>query len=333
MGGAPARDRGLGTLRAATAAGVWAVTSYFNPAGSRSRRQTYDQFRKHLAAPLVTVELSFSGRFALTANDADVLIQLHGQDVMWHKERLLNIGLEAIPPDCQAVAWLDCDVVFEHPDWPDAVSRALSDYLVVQCFDEVRELRASESLESLSEGRPGISLMRALETEPDPSRLLRHANRRSRGIYSGLAWAARREVLSDGLYDACVLGSGSRAIQCAQLGRPEDAIHYLRMGASWSGHYRQWAERTFSHVRGSVGHIGGKLTHLWHGDLSKRKYVERHIGLSRFTFDPATDLELTEAGIWRWASDKPDMHRYVQEYFRSREENGPQGSAPSRPQE
>jgi hypothetical protein len=273
--------------------------------------------------PLVTVELSFDRRFALGARDADVLIQSYGRDVMWHKERLLNLALDAIPPDCRLIAWLDCDVVFERPDWPNSASRALADYQVIQLFDEVNELGEDDSLNSPNgDGRTGVSLMKALESEADSSRLLRTTNRLSRGICSGLAWAARREVLADGLYDACVMGSGSRAIRCAQLGRMEDAVHYLRMGTKWRAHYREWAEKHYARVRGSLGHIGGKLTHLWHGDLSNRRYVERHIGLSRFRFDPETDIGLTDSGVWQWTSDKLEMHRYVREYFRSRDEDG-----------
>jgi hypothetical protein len=45
-----------------------------------------------------------------------------GRDVLWHKERLLHIGFEALPPDCQMVACLDSDVVFARTDWPAAAA-------------------------------------------------------------------------------------------------------------------------------------------------------------------------------------------------------------------
>jgi hypothetical protein len=54
-------------------------------------------FRANLGAPLVTVELSFDGRFELTDQDADVLIQLCGGALLWQKERLLNLALKAVP--------------------------------------------------------------------------------------------------------------------------------------------------------------------------------------------------------------------------------------------
>ena len=99
------------------ASDFWAITSYFNPAGYGSRRANYRHFRKHLGVPLVAVELSFDGNFELTEGDAEILIQLTGGDVMWQKERLLNLALEALPPECDKVMSIDCDVIFTDPDW------------------------------------------------------------------------------------------------------------------------------------------------------------------------------------------------------------------------
>ena len=93
---------------------LWAITSYFNPMRYGRRLANYRLFREHLPLPLITVELSFGGQeeFDLREGEADVLIQLRGQDVLWQKERLLNVGLGALPSECTKVVWFDCDVVF-----------------------------------------------------------------------------------------------------------------------------------------------------------------------------------------------------------------------------
>src|SRR5262245_37018879 len=70
-------------------AGLWAITSYFNPARYRRKLQNYRVFRERLAVPLVTAELAFDG-FDLDAGDAEVLVRVRGGDVLWQKERLLN---------------------------------------------------------------------------------------------------------------------------------------------------------------------------------------------------------------------------------------------------
>ncbi len=48
----------------------------------------------------------------------------------------------------------------------------------------------------------------------------------------------------------------------------------------------------------------------------------RYEGLRRFRFDPYEDIAIDEDGCWRWASDKPQMHQYIKEYFPSRREDG-----------
>jgi hypothetical protein len=100
---------------------LWAITSYFNPVGYRRRLQNYRLFRQRFPVPLVTAELTFGDGFELSADDADILVQLKSRDVLWQKERLLEIALQAVPASCRKVMWVDCDVVFEGDDWPDRV--------------------------------------------------------------------------------------------------------------------------------------------------------------------------------------------------------------------
>jgi hypothetical protein len=111
---------------------LWAITSYFNPAGYRTRLENYRRFRAHLTVPLVTVEASFDGRFELGPADADILVQRHARDVLWQKERLLNVALGFLPAECDRVAWLDCDVVFAADDWPKRACAALTTHSLVQ---------------------------------------------------------------------------------------------------------------------------------------------------------------------------------------------------------
>src|SRR5689334_5884496 len=104
---------------------LWAITSYFNPMRYERRRINYQLFRKSLRLPLLAIELAYGENFELVESDADILIQLRGKDVMWQKERLLNLALSALPPDCRKVVWVDCDVVFDSEDWAERVSYLL----------------------------------------------------------------------------------------------------------------------------------------------------------------------------------------------------------------
>ena len=273
----------------------------------------------------MAVELSFDGRFDLGPDAAEILIRLRGGDVLWQKERLLNIAWQHVPPACGKIAWLDSDVFFTSDDWIDETAALLDEYPLVVPFARVAELSRDIALDAtpaLSECDVGYSLVHRWSAgEALPEAL--HSNVRMARTHTGLAWAARREIVEElGLYDACVVGSGNRAILCAAIGRSEDAIRYLCMGPSWADHYGTWAKRFHARVDGRIGSLSTTVFHLWHGDLEHRRYAERHRELSRYGFDPVHDLALSEAGPWLWSSDKPEMHAFVQRYFAERREDG-----------
>ena len=96
-----------------------------DPAGYQRRKANYHVFRDRLRLPLLTVEWSQTGQFALGPADAELLIQLDGGDVMWQKERLLNVAIAHLPPQCTHVAWLDCDLIFD----PHLIIHELQDCL------------------------------------------------------------------------------------------------------------------------------------------------------------------------------------------------------------
>jgi hypothetical protein len=312
---------------------LWAITAYFNPVGYKRRLRNYHVFRQRLSVPLVTVELAFDGGFQLAEGDADILVQIRGGDIMWQKERLLNIGLGHVPPKCDAVAWLDCDVIFASDDWAARARRALDDVAIVHLFRERFDLCADADLAQLR-CRPGeptaYSIIHKIEAgQASPDDLVRGDSVRQLRSSLGLGWAARREVLdAHGLYDACILGGGDRVLTCAALGRFDLAARAQRMNMHGLAHYLPWARPFFEAVRGRIGSISGQVVHQWHGDLRDRRYEERYLMLA--DFDPFTDIARTAEGCWRWASDKPALHAAVRRYFESRNEDGDGGTGSPR---
>ena len=91
--------------------GLWAITAYFNPMRYRRKYANYQLFRERLEVPLVAVELAYGPEFELGEGDAEVLLKLRGRDILWQKERLLNVAFQALPSSCDKVAWVDCDVI------------------------------------------------------------------------------------------------------------------------------------------------------------------------------------------------------------------------------
>jgi hypothetical protein len=304
------------------------MTSYFNFMGYRRRLANYHVFRQRLGLPLATVELACANDFQLAPGDADLLIQLRCRDIMWQKERLLDIARRALPAACRKIVWLDCDVVFARSDWADEADRLLDRFMVVQgyrrCVDLHRDVvpRGPGLDPSLKHEEPAIAYKIACGTAtPHDFNRSGHRHLDSAGV--GIAWAARRELLDrHGFYDACVVGGGDRAFTCAIYGRFDDVVQAHGMSERRARHYRHWAQPVFQTVRGEVGFVDTDVMHLWHGDLENRGVSERHQRLAGFGFDPEADLAREENGCWRWSSDKPEMHAYLRSYFASRREDG-----------
>ncbi len=310
-----------------TGSDFWAITCYFNPMGSQRRLANFRIFREHLQIPLVAVELAYGPEFELQPKDADILVQLRGDAVLWQKERLLNIALEALPADCQRVAWLDCDIIFALPAWAEIANSLLDRFAIVQLFRRVHNLGPR--------WRPGMDYASHVQfTQPSANFCLASGSPMADCLGSlledrrqtcavGLAWAARRELLGQHLfYDACILGGGDRAIACAAHHCFDALVRRHRMNERERRRYIAWAEPLGETVRASTGFLNGEILHLWHGEMSDREKGHTRDGFQRFQFDPYTDIAIDENGSWRWNSDKTEMHEYVRGYFASRREDG-----------
>jgi hypothetical protein len=280
-------------------------------------------FRERLDLPLVAVELAYGRDFELRGGDADILIRLRGRDVMWQKERLLNVGFHNLPARCDKVVWLDCDVLFEEDDWPERLDELLDFHPLVQAFSRVHHVGPDWTPDSPGQAplftQPSILALLAEAPNADPL-----ASRVPSGAGSsnkGLAWAARRELTEKhGLYDACILGGGDLGLVSAVQGSFGAATR--TMNDRQAEHYLRWAEPWHEAVRGRAGVLDGTLLHLWHGDVEDRGYRERHDVLHRHDFDPSRDIALDDNGSWRWSTDKPGMHDSVRAYFAARREDG-----------
>lgn len=278
------------------------ITCHFNPCGYRRPIANYWRFRENLPSdlPLYTVELSFTGDFEI-----DDSIKIHGgpENVLWQKERLLNVALSHVPREYDAIAWVDADLLFDSPHWPTHTLEMLGQVYVGQLFERAIDLDEHGNAEKLSK-----------------SSAARRREHTSGYTKPGYAWAARRSLLDrGGFFDSNIIGGGD--VQMLAAWRGDSAGWMTR---DWTtgrlADYHDWASRQ-QVTRGRVGYIPGTITHLWHGSRDNRQYIERESILVENQFDPLVDLAIDVNGLWRWASDKPDLHQRVADYFQSRRED------------
>ena len=339
---------------------LWIVTTYYNPAGYRTKRANYERFAAPLRAagiPLVTAECAFGAEpFELAAGPH--VIQVRGRDVMWIKERLINLAIAQLPATATKVAWLDADILFTNPEWARQTSALLDHWPLAQPHDRVGRLARGQLTFA---GAARRSFACQLQRRPESARLGGAAHGQP-----GIAWAARRDLVEKhGLYDAAIIDGGdelfahaaggglnSRCVRWIAYARLRRRPRLLDKGlnrllripwprrlADWYlartqappvaapdepffAHYLRWAQPFAAEVQGQIGWVPGVALHLWHGDPVNRRYSSRDAILRRCHFDPAADLRLNEAGLWEWASAKPDLHREVKAYFTARREDG-----------
>lgn len=320
------------TRRATPVEDLWIVTSYFNPVGYRSRLHNYEVFSDHIRSsglPLMTIECAF-GAAPFTLPSSPAIMQVRSRDVMWQKERLLNLAIERLPATCTKVAWVDCDVLFDNPDWAATTSRLLDEHPVVQPYEVPTRL--------LRDGRTPASNLpwkRSFAADYAADRLATHTHLHPRRDDTGLAWAARREILAThGIYDASIAGGADHLVAHAMCDDWESHCidRICGVDTSYRRHAQAWGRRFYPSIRGDIQYVEGGVRHLWHGDYFSRDYVGRHRALQRFEFDPRTDLRLGPSGCWEWASPKEELHRWVAEYFARRNEDGEDATTPLRPE-
>jgi hypothetical protein len=298
---------------------IWVITSYYNPKRYRRRLENFRHFRNALRSPLLVVELGYRENFELSDGDANILLQMRGESVLWQKERLLNVAISRLPEHVHYIAWLDCDVVFSEASWAESAVEALQNHCLIQPFETLIGLGPTSTHQQIEEvqhtGKSWASTAEngGLKTGDFP--IAREP---------GFAWAGHRSLLEKhGIYDGMILGSGDSAFAYAAYGRFGELPYRLKFNQARTNHYLDWARPFFDDVRGNVGHLKGDIFHYWHGDRAERRYVERDLGLAPFNFDPHVDIKIDDRGCFKWSTHKPELHDYVRNYWNLRKEDGP----------
>jgi hypothetical protein len=315
------------------------VSCFFNPGASQRRIDNYRAFLRGMrqsGVRCLLVELAFGDN--PHAIEHDDVIQLRSDDLLWHKERLLNIGIQRLLQDgARKIAWLDGDIRFDNPCWPRVISERLEQVNLCQVFEDV-------SVQLHARGAPVVAPS-AISYHQRTGRFYTQQPRVVKGLLlgqhmagqCGYGWAARAEVLEQALlFDKAVVGGGDKLMLTATMERDldnprlaattyskfhcQDCDHRNR-SATYTSHYLEWAARWNRAVAGQVGFAPLHLRDMYHGRRSDRGYFTRLDILYRHGYDPLVDLEEDAAGCLQWSSPKEAMHREVEAYFLSRRED------------
>jgi hypothetical protein len=305
------------------ASDLWVVTSFFNPSKYLTKRKNYDAFVADLISagvPCLTVECAF-GAAPFELASADGVLHVRANDILWQKERILNLAIAALPATCTKVAWLDCDILFDSPRWAEDVAVLLDDYVVVQPYASVVRLPRG-ALHDDGTGKRWLSFGSVYQRDRGDAAGLGEFGPHG---HTGFAWAARRDLLAKvGLYDACIAGSADH-LMAHVFARQFDNDCVTRIvgpAGPYREHFLRWASHTDALVKGRFAAGASSLRHLWHGDQVHRRYVKRNEQLVLSSFDPERDIAIAANGCWAWRGNHGPLREWMIDYFASRKEDG-----------
>jgi hypothetical protein len=314
------------------------VTVISNPIRYWTRYELYERFERAMreaGATLVTVEQAFGERpFVVTKPDNPLHVQLRGEDELWLKENMLNIGINyasQLFPDWRYVAWIDADVLpmsGSARHWLEETVQQLQHYHVVQMFETAYDLDPK-----------GKVLGDAQESFMSKYVKSGYALPKKGGFWSGhyymehghpgFAWAMTRfaadnmsSALGGPLVDFAILGAGDRHMALGWVGCMDQSFEHLNK--EYRHALMQWQIRCERWLKRDVGFVPGSIYHFWHGKKRDRGYADRWKILRDHTFDPMLDLTRDAQGLYRletWEPRQIRLRDQIRSYFRSRNED------------
>jgi len=289
------------------------ITCFFNPIGFTQNLKNYFEFKKYIESlgyVVYTAELAFYDKEYQLISD-EYTWQIRTNDILWHKERLLNLLCKKLPKNYQKILWLDSDIRWKDDKCIEKTEKLLDEYKIVQPFGNSVYLKKNGTLLKNKEG----VFSGYIKNDKKSFLVLNYS--------SGFAWASRREFFEKfGLFDRGILGAGDGFMANAFTKNLTFDLCVERF--KWNNDivrdYLNWALPVIDYVGDSINYLDLEVYHNWHGDLKNRKYLHRAEILKNF--NPFTMLKEDENGVWNWTDLVDDeIKNKVINYFRERKED------------
>jgi len=272
-------------------------------------RDFLQRMRHTATIEVYVVELCYGEQpFVITDASNKNHLQLRATDVMWHKENMINLGVQLLPDKWKALAWIDADIEFENVQWAEQTLRILNGCKdIVQLFSHCLDMDREENTM-----RTWNSAGYQYETHR------RHVTKGPDYSHPGYAWAMTRRAYDKigGLFETGILGSSDHVMLYALLGKgahcidPKSHPEYLQAALDFQ-------KRSFG-LR--FGYVPGVIRHYFHGTKENRKYSERWQILVQNGYSPA-DLTRQSNGVFCFIKKNDTFQRMIVQYFRDRKED------------
>lgn len=297
------------------------ISCFFNPQNSPYRIKAFKLFYesiKHLNHRIIECVIGDSDP-QLPENKN--IHRVYTENLLWHKEALLNKIVSELPDKYKYVFWVDADVIFTNLDWMVDGVKELQTNELIQPFeycvhlgkDEIEP--TSETIAAMNGELPNgknRNIWRSFCANYATGKNYQSENYNEHG-HVGFAWGATRVLLDcSPLYDKALIGGADHIIAHAAVGQ----IPHSCITKSFSDNIDEvnhWSKHFYYFVNGKVGYVKGNLYHIWHGDIEKRQYLKR---IQDFTAKTKGITLRDKNGLY--VTNKAD-DEYVKRYFQQRE--------------
>lgn len=292
-----------------------AVCCYFNPCNYQKKYDNFIRFYHSLSQQISRIQVVELSSSKLPLPDYVNSLKVKSKSILWHKENLLNLGIDILLAEGYAnIAWLDSDVLFLNSSWVLDMQLCLEKHNLCQLF------ASSESFDYAGKKEYFSGCVRYwLESgnilpinEP----------------YSmGYGWAARSEVLSQcNLYDKAIVGGGDSLMWLSCFSKHKN-IHKLiehhpirKLNCvSYYVDFVAWSELWGDLIEENVSCTFNPIVSLSHGSFKNRQYISRYNLLPENNYDPSTDLFYNDLGVLECR--KENLNKQIYNYLKSRNED------------
>lgn len=262
-------------------------------------------------------------------------------DELWHKERLIKIGIrQLLPADARYVAWWDGDIAFAKANICQETLHALQHHYIVQCFSHAIDLGPNDeplwttpgimhewvnhgALDGVLNPNPFKPLC-YYDSQPDRkpwSPVSATFDKDWKICHPGLAWAADLQAfdkIDGGIFDLSIFGSGDWVMALAWLGLAELALAGTKPESSaFARAVMDYQEHCANHIHRDVGYVPGAVSHYWHGRKSDRRYAVRpNALLVDLKYDPTTDIKRDRSGLYVLNTSRDERSQKIRDALR-----------------
>jgi hypothetical protein len=259
-----------------------------------------------------TVELAYgSQKYYLTDPKNPRHLQLHAETPLWHKENMVNLGVQKLlPSNWKAMAWIDADVEFENTGWALDTLKILNGYKdIVQVFSHCVDMDSDEST---------MRIFSSFGFQYDKQQP--YSKNTLNFWHPGYAWAITKNAYLriGGLYEHAILGSADNIMSLSAIKNGLKGINQ----ESTQGYKSSILSFETKMKSLRLGYVPGVIRHHYHGKKKNRKYDERWRILLDNEYDPAEHITTNENGIVIPTAKCPEkIITGIQEYFFARNED------------